>query len=234
MDSLFFVQADYAGGEGVYRGVTSVLESETDVSLEGRALASLGADDYSSQISLARESGADTVWAALVGADTIKFINQAVSAGLTDDVAVLVGITGNSVAKAISDEALSQIYGGANFYWTADGSAEFSQAFRDETGSPPEWWSAVTFDATMEGLTAVEATGGSTAVGDLQSAVEGREFSWSRPGTSWRSCDHRAVQPYYLLEGNPDGADSGEYWSIIGETGGEQIVRSCEQTGCSL
>lgn len=45
---------------------------------------------------------------------------------------------------------------------------------------------------------------------------------------------HRAIQPYYLLEGNPSGADSGEYWSIIGETGGEQIMRSCDQTGCSL
>jgi ABC-type branched-subunit amino acid transport system substrate-binding protein len=236
LDSLFFIQADYAGGEGVYRGVTSVMESETDAEMMGRALAPLGADDYSSQISQARDSGADAVWAATVGADsiTIKLIKQAVSAGLTDDMEILVGSVGNSVGAALTAEELGAIHGGASFYWTAEGSTEFSDEFSSETGSPPEWWASGTFDATMEALTAVENTDGSTGVDDLQGVVEGREFSWSRPDTSWRSCDHRAIQPYYLLEGNPSGADSGEYWSIIGETGGEQIMRSCDQTGCSL
>ena len=234
LDSLFFIQADYAGGEGVYRGVTSVMESETGAEMMGRALAQLGADDYSSQISKARDSGADAVWAATVGADSIKLVKQAVSAGLTDDMEILVGSVGNSVGAALSDEELGAIHGGASFYWTAEGSTEFSDEFTSETGDPPEWWASAAFDATMEALTAVENTDGSTSVDDLTSFINGREFSWSRPGTAWRACDHRAIQPYYLLEGNPDGADSGEYWSIIGETGGEQIMRSCENTGCSL
>ncbi|WP_276258905.1 ABC transporter substrate-binding protein [Haloglomus litoreum] len=234
LDSLFFIQADYAGGEGVYRGVTSVMESETDAQMMGRALAPLGADDYSSQISKARDSGADAVWAATVGADSIKLVKQAVSAGLTEDMEILVGSVGNSVGAALSDEELGAIHGGASFYWTAEGSGEFSDEFSSETGGPPEWWSSATFDATMEALTAVENTEGSTSIEDLNSALDGREFSWTRPGTAWRACDHRAIQPYYLLKGNPSGSDSGEYWSIIGETGGEQIMRSCEKTGCSL
>jgi branched-chain amino acid transport system substrate-binding protein len=234
LDSLFFIQADYAGGEGVYRGVTSVMQSETDAEMKGRALAQLGADDYSSQISKARDSGADAVWAATVGADSIKLVKQAVSAGLTDDMEILVGSVGNSVGAALSDEELGAIHGGASFYWTAEGSTEFSDEFNSEAGSPPEWWASATFDATMEALTAVENTGGSTSVGDLTSFLDGREFGWSRPDTAWRACDHRAIQPYYLLEGNPSGSESGEYWSIIGETGGEQIMRSCENTGCSL
>jgi branched-chain amino acid transport system substrate-binding protein len=234
LDSLFFIQADYAGGEGVYRGVTSVMESETDAEMKGRALAQVGADDYSSQISKARESGANAVWAATVGADSIKLVKQAVSAGLTDDMEMLVGTVGNSVGAALTDEELGAIHGGASFYWTANGSSEFSDEFRNKAGSPPEWWASVTFDATMEALTAIENTNGSTSVDDLTSFLDDREFSWSRPDTEWRACDHRAIQPYYLLEGNPSGSDSGEYWSIIGETGGEQIMRSCENTGCSL
>ena len=234
LDSLFFIQADYAGGEGVYRGVTSVMESETDAEMKGRALASLGADDYSSQISKARDSGADAVWAATVGADSIKLVKQAVSAGLTDDMEILVGTVGNSVGEALTDEELGAIHGGAIFYWTAEGASEFSDEFQARAGSPPEWWASATFDATMEALTAVEDTDGSTSVDDLTSFLDGREFAWSRQGTSWRSCDHRAIQPYYLLEGNPSGSDSDGYWSIIGETGGEQIMRSCQDTGCSL
>jgi branched-chain amino acid transport system substrate-binding protein len=234
LDSLFFIQADYAGGEGVYRGVTSVMESETNAEMMGRALAPLGADDYSSQISKARDSGADAVWAATVGADSIKLVKQAVSAGLTDDMEIIVGVVGNSVGAALSDEELGAIHGGASFYWTAEGAGEFSQEYQSQAESPPEWWASATFDSTMEALTAVENTDGSTDIGDLESFLNGREFSWSRPGTQWRGCDHRAIQPYYLLEGNPSGSDSGEYWSIIGETGGEQIMRSCQNTGCSL
>ncbi|TSD09145.1 hypothetical protein DP107_16980 [Haloglomus irregulare] len=234
LDSLFFIQADYAGGEGVYEGVTSVMESETDADMMGRVLAPLGADDYSTQISKARDSGADAVWAATVGADSIKLVKQAVSAGLTDEMEILVGVVGNSVGEALSDEELGSIYGGANFYWTAEGSGDFSDEFRNDVGNPPEWWAASAFDATMEALTAVDENDGSVANADIRPYIEEREFSWSRPDTSWRSCDHRAVQPYYLLEGNPSGSDSGEYWSIIDDTGGEAIMRSCENTGCGL
>lgn len=234
MNSLFFVQADYAGGEGVYDGVTSVLGSETDVDLRGRALADLGNKDYSSQISKARESGADTIWAATVGADTVRFVKQAMSAGL--EASILIGATGNATAKAFSDETLGKLYGGSHFYWTADGADEFATDYQDENGSPPDWWASTTFDGAMEALGAVDRAGGSTAPDDIISDLEGREFSWSRPTTKWRACDHRAIQPYYLLKGQPSSERDNEnaYWSIAGSTEGKRIMRSCNETGCSL
>jgi branched-chain amino acid transport system substrate-binding protein len=236
LDSLYFVQADYAGGEGVYNGVTSVMQSETDAEMAGRALAPLGNDDYSSQISKARESGADAVWAALVGADTITFLKQAESAGLTDEMTVLVGVTGNSVAAALSDETLSKIYGGAPFYWTVDGADEFSSNFADAQDAPPEWWSAVSFEGAMEALTAIKNADGSSAAEDVLASVGGRSFSWARKGTKWRECDNRAVQPYYLMQGVPSAERDNENarWKVVGKTGGEEIMRSCDATGCSL
>jgi len=234
MDSLYFVQADYAGGEGVYDGVTSVLESKTDVDVRGRALAALGNQDYSSQISKAKDSGADMIWAATVGSDTVKFVKQAMSAGL--EASIIIGATGNGTAKAFSDETLDNLYGGSHFYWTGDGAEAFVSDYREEYGSPPDWWDSSTFDAAMEALNAVDRAGGSTAPDDIIPDLEGREFSWSRPTTQWRACDHRSIQPYYLLEGQPasERDDESEYWRIAGNASGERIMRSCDATGCSL
>lgn len=234
-DSLFFVQADYEGGEGVYDGVTAVLEDETEVDLMGRELVPLGADDYSSAISAARDSGADTVWAATVGADTIRFVEQAVSADLDQEMTILIGVVGNSVAEALGSETTGNIYGGANFYWTAEGSREFSDDYINSVGSPPEWWSAVTVDASMEALTAVDEVG-SANPDEMINFLEGRSFEWTRTGTQWRECDHRAIQPYHFLGGltEEERSEEGEYWEIIGRTGGETIMRSCDATGCSL
>jgi branched-chain amino acid transport system substrate-binding protein len=199
-------------------------------------LAPLGNDDYSSQISKARESGADAVWPAMVGADTITFLKQAESAGLTDEMTVLVGVTGNSVAAALSDETLSKIYGGAPFYWTVDGADEFSTNFIDDQGTPPEWWSAVSFEGAMEALTAIENSDGSSSSDDVIAEVGGRSFSWTRSGMEWRDCDNRAVQPYHLMKGVPSSERDKENapWEVVGETSGERIMRSCDATGCSL
>jgi len=236
MESVFLVVPDYAGGYATRDAIRQILPNQTNVEIVGEATAPLGADDFSAQISKARDSGADMVLTNVVGGDAITFTTQAVNSGLQNEMKILLVLAGQSVAEGLPPEVLSEIYGGVPFYWTAEGSQEFSQAYSDEFGSPPNWPGGLSYDAAMEMLQAVDNNSGSDDADDLVPWLEGRSFNHSRPETQWRQCDHRALQPYYLVKGlSPSERSSEEeYWQVIGNVGGEEIMRTCSETGCEL
>jgi len=234
-ESFYFIVADYAGGTGPYQGITDQLEANTDAELLGRSMAPLGNDDYSTQLQAARDSGADTVWSVVAVADAVTLMNQADSAGLTEDTNFGIGISTILEAESLGTDTVAGTYSGASFYHTVEESQEFTENFRNQFGRPPSNWAADAYDCCREALDAVERSG-STDADDLVSALEGNEFDWTRSTQSWRACDHRAVQPYYALEGKQesDKADSFDYYNVLGNKSGEDIMRPCDETNCSL
>jgi branched-chain amino acid transport system substrate-binding protein len=236
MDSMYMVVPDYEGGYSARDAFNSVIPRETDVDILGSTTAPLGADDFSAQISEVRDSGADLVLMIGIGGDAITFVTQAVNAGLNEEMELAMMLAGQSVAQGIPDEVIGEIHAGTPFYWQADGSREFSDAFETEYGNKPNWWTAHSYTATMEGLTAIDENDGSAEIPDVASFLEDRSFEWTRPNMKWRACDHRAIQPYYLVKGvSPEDRDQeAAYWDVVGEVGDEQIMRSCEETNCTF
>lgn len=236
MDSLFMVVPDYESGYSARDAFSQIVPRETNVNIAGSTTAPLGADDFSAQISEARDSGADMVLMVGIGGDAITFVTQAVNAGLNDEMRLSMMLAGQSVAQGIPDEVIGEVYAGTPFYWKADGSREFSQKYEGEYEKKPNWWTAHSYTAAMEALTAVDEGGGSSEIDDVRSVLESRSFSWTRPDMQWRGCDHRAKQPYYLVRGVPpeERDEEADYWDVIGEVGGETIMRDCEATNCSF
>jgi len=236
MDSLFMVVPDYESGYSARDAFSEIVPRETSVDIAGATTAPLGADDFSAQISEARDSGADMVLMVGIGGDAITFVTQAVNSGLNDEMQISMMLAGQSVAQGIPDDVIGEVYAGTPFYWKADGSQEFSRTFDDEYDKKPNWWTAHSYTAAMEGLTAIDESGGSSEIPDMRSVLEGRSFSWTRPNMEWRGCDHRAKQPYYLVKGVPseDRDEEDDYWDVVGQVGGETIMRDCDSTNCSL
>jgi branched-chain amino acid transport system substrate-binding protein len=236
MDSLYLVVPDYEAGFSARDAFSEIVPRETNVEIAGSTKAQLGADDYSAQISDVRESNADMVLMVGIGGDAITFVTQAVNAGLDDSMRISMMLAGQNVAQGIPDEVIGKIYAGTPFYWQAEGSQEFSQMYEEEYDKKPNWWAAHQYAATMEALTALDESDGSSTISSMRSVLEGRSFDWTRPGMQWRECDHRAIQPYYLVKGVPPAErdEEAQYWDVVGEVGGETIMRDCANTGCSF
>ena len=77
----------------------------------------------------------------------------------------------------------------------------------------------------------------------MRSALEGHEVS--SPVTDikggdlyWRECDHQLVQETYNVSAKPQGemtSDPYRSWFSVQNTfAGDDVARSCEETGCSL
>ncbi|WP_336133654.1 ABC transporter substrate-binding protein [Natronomonas amylolytica] len=233
-DSLYVLAGDYSAGRATTNAVEQLLRDERDADVRGTSTFPLGNQDFSSQISDARESNADVCYFISAASDSIRFLQQARGAGLHNEMDLFFVFAGNLLANAVGSEALDGVYAGTHFYWEAEGSKEFSTAFREEYGQLPDWFTAPAFDASMEALTAVD-TVGSASPDDLIQHLEGREFNWTRPAT-WRACDHRAIQPFYLLEGkSPSEKESeSDYYNVLDSMGGEQIMRSCQDNNCDM
>lgn len=232
-ESFYFIVADYGGGWGPYNGITAMLEKHTDAELLGNSVAPLGNDDYSSQISDARQSGADAVWGATFGSDSVTLGTQAADAGLTEEMTLGYGISGNGVAEGIGHDQLRGTFAGTSFYYTIDEAQEFTEDYQNKFGRPPRWTAADAFDCCMEYFSAVERAG-TTDADPIIDELEGNEFNWTRGTEKWRECDHRAIQPYFLLRAKDEMESQHDYFEVLGSKGGEEIMRACEDTGCEL
>lgn len=232
-ESFYFIVADYGGGWGPYEGITAMLEEHTDAELLGNSVAPLGNDDYSSQISDARQSGADAVWCATFGSDSVTLGTQAADAGLTEEMHLGYGISGNGVADGIGHDRLQNTLAGTSFYHTIDKAQEFTEDYENKFGRPPRWTAADAFDCCMEYFSAVERAG-TTDADAIVDELEGNEFDWTRGPEQWRECDHRAIQPYFLLRAKDEMEGEHDHFEVLGNKEGEEIMRACEDTGCEL
>jgi branched-chain amino acid transport system substrate-binding protein len=208
------------------------LENNTDAELVGETFAPLGNDDWSSQISDARESRADVAIATTAGADTVTWYQQASSAGLKDDMFIANSIVGLELANAVGAEVIEGTLGGANFWHGAPSAAEFTSDYRESYGRAPHWSAADAFASCMEIFDAVRRTG-STNADDIVDALEGNQFNWTGREQEWRPCDHKCLQQHNLVRGKApdDMEDSEDYYEVLG---GARSELSCEESNCDL
>jgi branched-chain amino acid transport system substrate-binding protein len=234
-NSFYFITADYTGGRGTHEGMVSTLESQTDADIVGNSYAPFGNDDYSSQISNARDSGADMVWFVTYGNDSLTLMKQSLSAGLQNEMELGFAAGQITIADAIGSEQLKDTYAAVDFYWKLPEAEQYSQEYMDAYGFPPAQDATDQFECTMELLNAFK----STSMIDADSVVEhlhGNEFNYTRGPEKWRECNHRAIQPTFALRGKPpdEKSQAHDYYEVVGSATGEKIMQSCSETGCQM
>jgi branched-chain amino acid transport system substrate-binding protein len=233
-DTLHIHHADLEGERRMADATEAVLEP-TDAEVVGRTTFPEGNQDFSSGISSIRDSGADAVFMIYNLGGVIAFLNQAIQAGLKEEMEFIFPMVSPQLAQATSIEAAEGVYGTNFFYWQQDTASEFSDQYLDSQGHRPRWWEAGSYEGAMELLSAIKREDGSTDADAIVSQLEGREFDWIRPA-SWRACDHLSMKDMLLLRGKSkdEQEEDGDYFEIVGTQSGESGALPCSEKPCSL
>jgi len=204
-----------------------------DIDVVGRTMPDKGTTNYGPQISTISNSDADVLALPDTGADLINFVKQASSAGLTDDIDVV----GTAIFAQVSRQALGAdavgAYSSTLYNHTLDtgDNPEFVETYRDEYGGVPGSFARVGYDMVRMTARGIEDAGTADPV-EVRTALEGLDVTTALGTTPFRECDHQAVNPVWtgrVVEGEElPGIE------LLDRVSGDDAIRPCEETGCSL
>jgi len=222
----FFITSDYAYGIGAENDMTAELKK-----LGGQVVASertpLGTTDFSAQLTKARNSGASAVVLVLYGPDLVAATKQFHQFGLGKQMYLGGHLQGVEMAVGIGAEAMQGVYGAP---WTGSIQAPESQKFFDKMkkviGGTPNWRHYLGYMGAREGLAAIDRAG-TTAAGDVVSALEGHQFDPLKPGKGyWRGWDHQAITDVAVIEAIPEAEWSypDQFFKVVTLVDGDSVA----------
>jgi branched-chain amino acid transport system substrate-binding protein len=204
-----------------------------DIEVVGRTMPDKGTSNYGPQITNISNSEADVLALPDTGADLINFMKQASSAGLTEEVDII----GTAIFAQVSRQALGSDAVGAysstlyNHALETGDNRAFVETYRSEYDGVPGSFARVGYDMVRMTARGIQAAGTSDPV-DVRSALEGLDVTTALGTTPFRECDHQAVNPVWtgqVVEGEEiPGIE------LLNQVAGDEAIRPCEETGCSL
>lgn len=204
-----------------------------DIDVVGQTMPDKGTSNYGPQISSISNSEADVLALPDTGADLINFMKQASSAGLTDEVDII----GTAIFAQVSRQALGSDAVGAysstlyNHALETGDNPEFVETYRSEYDGVPGSFARVGYDMVRMTARGIQEAGTSDPV-EVREAVEGLDVTTALGTTPFRECDHQAVNPVWtgqVVEGEEiPGIE------LLDRVSGDEAIRPCEETGCSL
>jgi len=234
-ESFYFITADYSWGQNASEYYHELVP-ELDTEFAGESFAPFGASDFSSQITSALNSNADTLVLTLYGQDLTTCVNQLIQYNAREQFDNIVTVV-NSITLNRGMDELDGFYFGGKYYWEveAEQNQQFVQAFRNEYDEVPPMPAALQYGSTYELLRAAQEAG--TAEGD---AVAAKFEGWTadpyyKGGTGeFRACDHRLVSDVFLMEGKAqsDRETEDDLLDVVKRFEGKGLARPCSET-CS-
>ena len=244
-DEWYVMYADYVWGQNAQEIITGLLEEE------GASIAGVDATpwpptsrDYTQYLNNAANSGAPGLALIMPGAEPAQAMSQARNQGILGDFEVMIhqneDPTAWSLGKWAADALAVSPTGWVN---SVEGGDDFKQQVADRGNLDP-FVRHVTAYTGLDQVVRASIRAGSKEAEDVRDALEGHEITGSRvndieSGTLyWRECDHQLIKPTYIVSGRAeaDMVDSPyKQWFQIDDTvAGDDVARSCAETGCSF
>ncbi|MEF8801343.1 MAG: ABC transporter substrate-binding protein [Halapricum sp.] len=227
---IYFITADYTWGQTIQQTYEEIVPSAGG-SIVGTSFAPFGAKDFSSQISKAIDSGADTLMMTLWGQDQVKCVNQLLQFDGRQEFEN-VAMAWNSIALDRSMDSVEGIYAGAPYYWgvDADPNSEFVSAYEDEYDEKPPMASGMQYGSTTSLLKAAQEVD-SLSSDSLAGALEGwtTDPYYKGGDQEFRPCDHQNISDWFVMQGKAesDMSESAEFMSVIERRDGSEVVHDC-------
>ena len=225
---------DEAYGQSAFEQIERRVDArDLDVDVVGRTAPDFGTENYGPQISQISNSEADVLVIPETGADLINFMKQAESAGLTEEVAVI----GTALFAQVSRQALGETAVGTyssvlyNHQLETGDNQQFVEAHRTEHGAPPGNFARVGYELVRTAARGIQAAGTSDPA-QVRPTLEGLEMTTVLGETTYRPCDHQAVNPVWT--GRVVAGEEGSEVDVLERVEGEETLRPCEETGCDL
>lgn len=247
-ESLYFVGSDYSWPQSVLEEVRKeldVLGYDPDTVIRGAEFAPLDTQDYSSYITNMSSSGADAGMCIFAGTPAVRYLSQGRNFGLMQQM----HLSGTTLAQVDHLRPLGADVRGissvARWTFTLDtpGNNEWVSAYIEENDLAPQNFTA----SAWQGLHAVQQVVEEAETVEADAFIDTFEgFTWEDPFEgefSMRACDHQASNPEYMVEVQSRDEYDGLYKNdldmevfpnVVREFQPDTIMRTCEETGCTL
>ncbi len=226
----YFITADYAFGIDAHDRLKKILLAHGGQE-SGEDRVPLGATDFSSYMTKARNTDADVLVFCNYGPDTQNAVKAAVQLGLNKKMTFAGILCGNEVAVGMPvDEIVGSIWG---YPWGPDAGGDSRQLYAKlkplAVGFPPNWRQYLGYEAGRNVINRLEAIG-TTDTAKLVTAFENYHFDGAKSQTCYyRKCDHQTIQQTYagIVVPKAKRASAEEYFMIGNSVGGDFAAGPC-------
>ena len=241
-DSWFLMYSDYTWGQTAQEAVTRILE-ENGKEVVGSTAVPFPHDDYSPYVNEAANSDAEGIGVLIAGLDMRKALSSIIDRGVDDRTLAMhqnedIVYWGLNKEMAGALDMAGQVWGPA-----VDGEGDFKQRIADDADTNPYVRHYLGYVSMDQAVRAAHRAG-STDPDEMKAALEGHEVTSKARDIKgggdmyWRECDHQLVQDAYSVQARSvDAMENSPYkqWFDVEATfAGDDVVRSCSDTGCNL
>lgn len=235
--SIYCITADYTWGQTIQETYKEVIPANGG-SIAGTSFAPFGADDFSSQISRAIDSGADTLMMTVWGQDQVKCVNQLLQFDPYEEFENI-AMAWNSIALNRSMDSVEDIYAGGPYYWGVDSDQNqtFVQSYEEEYSEKPPMASGMQYGSTSSLLNATQQAG-SLEADAIATELEGwvTDPYYKGGKQEFRPCDHQNVSDWFVMQGTAESErdDPAAFMEVIERRPGEEVVHECSDACTAL
>jgi len=244
-DSWYLLYTDYIWGQTAQEIIGTVLEENGASVVGSDAVPGPGNQDFTQYLNNVANSDATGLAMIVPGLDARAAAGQIQNRGMAEDLSMMFHQFEDLVMWGLDTEAASMVdVGPTGWTSTVEGGDEFAQRVADAGETDPfarHYMAYVCVDQAVRAAMRAGSTDGEA----IRGALEGHEITDStlndiQPNATlrWRACDHQLVQPTHLVTARDPGEMTDDpykqWYDVTGSVAGEEVIRSCEETGCSL
>ncbi len=209
----------------------------------GQTEVAQGTSDFTTVLEQVRAAKPDVFISAQFGGDAIALLKQCYDMGLNKQMTIFNSFLTNVVAEGLPPAARENIYGMHFFYYDMTGfkdqetvklATEYSKAFMDKWGTPPDAYATIAYIAVQQLFDAVERAGSFDQAAIRKAIDQNPEFMSVKGPAKWR-IDHEAVYDYagFLVRGKGPNESKGkfDYFEVVSVQGGEEVYPRLEDLG---
>jgi ABC-type branched-subunit amino acid transport system substrate-binding protein len=231
-EGLKFYQlyADYSWGQTQQASMEQFMTEVAGWEQVDSVATPLGTSDYQSYLSEAANSGADVLILNHYGLDGANSVQQAIDAGIDENMEILVPLYNRPMAEAAGG-AIEGIFGTVAWDSQIDNepSNQFTQVFQDEYDRVPSGPAQLAYAQTLQYAAAAERAG-TFYPPEVIKQLEDYEYDNIGMGAeTMRKCDHQAQRDVPVVRGLPESEQSsGQYFEIINVTSRDELGYGCD------
>ncbi len=239
---IFYLGRSDAWGWDIRDGLVAAAEKYGG-EIIGQLEVAQGTSDFTTVLEQVRAAKPDVFISAQFGGDAISLLKQCYDMGLNNEMTIFNSFLTNVVAEGLPVEARENVYGMHFFYYdltgfedaeTAKLAADYSKAFMDKWGTPPDAYATIAYIAVQQLFDAVERAGSFDQAEIRKTIGQNPEFMSVKGPAYWRE-DHEAIYDYAGVlvrgKGPKEAKNKFDYFEVISVQGGEEVYPKLKDLG---
>ncbi len=231
-----FLAVNYSVGQELVRGLKTA-GAKYGIKPVAEVYHPLGTTDFTPFLQKIAAAKPTLVFFCNYGPDQQFSVQQASWAGFKKTAKLAVPVISMTARLAAGSDAYEGVIGATSYYWKLEdhvpSAARFNRVFREQNeGRVPTGYAGLGFAGPMAMLTA-SVKAGSIATKQVIAAMEDMSFDIYKGPEQYRSCDHQAAQPIFVVESRftVDASDRDVFTIVKTAKADDAMLATCAAEG---